>query len=164
MNRKLMSIHGLLDEMLNDQLRRICLEAADGLELSDRFFRIPLHVSLKRSFYVEDEVKVRNDIEGYLKDKKIYCGSMELFKVKDRLWLKISECPELYAVHEQLDEMLKEKYGIVIDEFDRRYLPHISLFSNCSDRLDIIYERLMPKITDRSFIIDSYYVGTDRKG
>ena len=162
MKKELMSVHGLLDDELNEELKEICLKEGRDLGLSDRFFRIPLHVSLKRSFYADDE-QIKDDIEKFLEGKMIHCGGFELFKVRDMLWLKVNDCPELYEIHERLDCMLKDRYDIPIDEFDRRYCPHISLFSGCSqEKLDGIYDRLNGKITGRSFIIDSCYVGTEK--
>lgn len=162
MNRQLMWIHGLIDQKFNEYLKALCLEKALALGLSDRFFKIPLHISLKRSFYIYDFNQIKKDVFNFLDDYSIIeCVNPEPIIINNRLWLKV-ESEELFKIHHDLDEFLLENHSIIIDEFDRNYYPHISLFhSDDVDKLNNIYKLLLDNLSIKSFFIDKVTIGVD---
>ena len=162
MNRQLMWIHGLVDRDFNDYLEKLCLEKALSLGLSDRFFKIPLHISLKRSFYTEDYYAIKDSIISFLDNHSVLeCSNPLPIIINNRLWLKV-ENEKLNNIHNELDRYLYDKHSIDIDEFDRNYYPHISLFHNDDlDKLNVIFEILNNNLKNMSFKIDTVAIGTD---
>ena len=162
MNRQLMWIHGLVDKDFNDYLENLCLEKALSLGLSDRFFKIPLHISLKRSFYTDDYYVIKDSIISFLDNYSIVeCNNPQPIIINNRLWLK-TDSDKLNNIHYELDKYLYENHSIDIDEFDRNYYPHISLFHNDDlDKLNIIYELLSNNLKQKTFLIDAVAIGID---
>ncbi|MBQ6493548.1 MAG: hypothetical protein IJI92_06770 [Erysipelotrichaceae bacterium] len=160
MNRQLMWIYGLLPQEETGIICDICRKQNEDLKLSEHFLDFPLHISLKRSFYTADFENVRDDILK-ITDRTIECGEIYPYKQKDMIWLRITKEDEIRAVHEELDEYLRDRYQIAIDGFDRTYLPHVSLFHNCDElRKEKMYERLTELLPPLKVKIDRYIIGS----
>ena len=158
--KKLMWIQGFLPEGVNRKIIDLCNRNND-LELSDRFLIYPLHISLKRTFIYDDFEKIYETVEEVLKRHKGFeIRDLKPFRVENMLWLTFEYDEELLQIHEDLDRTLSEKHGIAIDEFDLKYLPHISLFHDEDEtKLDMMADRLS-SITDEIFVVNKVAVGS----
>ena len=63
-------------------------------------------------------------------------------------------------LHNKIDELLLNKFEIPIDEFDKNYVPHITLFRDDEKTIDVVYERLKDKLILNNISIDKYALGT----
>ena len=160
MSKQLLSIHGLIEEDLNNKLKTIIIQSND-LDLSNHFLNYYLHASLKRSFYLNDE-NVIEFLKLYFKNiKPINCQLNGLMIQKDMLWLNVIS-DELIDIHNELDNILLNKFNIRIDEYDKNYFPHITLFSNSPlVKLEKIKDKLNNFIFEDNFIIDKINIGKD---
>ena len=158
--KKLMWIQGFLPEELNRTIIDLCNQNND-IELSDRFLIYPLHVSLKRTFVYDDFDKIYETVEEVLERHKGFeISDLRPYRVEDMLWLLFEYDEELIRIHEDLDKTLAEKHKIVIDEYDQKYLPHISLFHDESgEKLDLMAERLNG-IIEGSYVVNRVAVGS----
>lgn len=160
---ELMSLHGIIENDLNEEIQEMCFDMINELELSDHFFRIPLHISLKRSFHTNEFEAVSDDVHKMLSNVHVIrCRGLEPVVVKNRLWLKVNEYDELKLIHQELDRMLLQRHGIPIDEFDRIYCPHISLFNDSSDDKLLSAANMIRKDPDREFLIHRYSIGSNK--
>ena len=142
-------------------IKNICIDNTNDLRLSDRFFRFPLHISLKRTYYVEDYTIVKKEIKKLLDSySDIVIDRLYPYKNKDMLWLRINNENTLIDLHNKLDYLLLDKFNIPIDEFDKNYVPHITLYRDDEDKIDILYERLKDKLILNNISIDKYALGT----
>ena len=142
-------------------IKNICIDNTNDLRLSDRFFRFPLHISLKRTYYVEDYLIVKKEIKKLLDSySDIVIDRLYPYKNKGMLWLRINNENTLIDLHNKLDNLLLDKFNIPIDEFDKNYVPHITLYRDDEDKIDILYERLKDKLILNNISIDKYALGT----
>ena len=150
-----------IDEESREQIVSLCRKHMEGLDLSSRFLDFPLHVSLKRSFYTDAFEKVKRDLCGYMESVPSFeVKGSSLLRTSDMLWIGIFD-ERSKRIHEEIDLLLKERYDIDIDVFDRNYMPHITLFRDeKKDQLDAIYDRLKREWKDRTLRFTSFYIGS----
>ena len=158
--KEMTSVVGIIDENINEEIKEICLKENEDLHLSERFFNFPLHISLKRTFQTDCYDDVKKDLDELL-NKEIYCGKTYLVKNKDMLWLRVDHEKEILKLHNDIDELLLNKYGIEIDTFDKNYVPHITIFhKGLKENLDIMYDRLGDVLNGKEITIRKYMIGT----
>ena len=162
MERKLMWTSAVLPEGVINQVKQICLANNTDLKLSERFFNFPLHISLKRTFYVDDFLEVKKDIKQLLnKEDDLFLEGLYPFINSDMLWFRITNEETIIALHKQLDDMLQSKYSIPIDEFDKNYVPHITLFRDDDlNKIETMYKRIRNHIKFESIKVNKYALGT----
>lgn len=162
MNKQLMWISTLLPKEINNEIADKCLLANKDIGISERFFDFPLHISLKRTFYTDNFVDVKNDLKGLLiENGPLNINGLEVIKNKDMLWLEIVDSKELVEIHRKIDSLLNDKYQIPIDEFDKNYYPHVSLFrSEDMMKLDMMYQKIKNLKFDELMILDTFAMGT----
>lgn len=139
-----MYLNAILPKNTIDTIKKDIFDTNFDLNLSSRFFNYPLHISLKRTFYTEDYELIKQDFIKLLDQyKTISIDKLYPIVSKDMLWLKVENTKPLLDIHLKLDDLLYKKYQIPIDEFDRNYLPHITLFKEENlDKLNTLYERV----------------------
>ena len=153
---------GLIPEDIDQQIKEICLKENEDLQLSERFFKTNLHISMKRTFHCDDFENMKEDLKQLLRnEKQIYCGNTHLFKVKDMLWLTVDKDEKIKQVHKKIDEMLEKRYDVPIDTFDKNYLAHITIFHK-GDPLNLIemHERLLERLPSFPIVISRYAIGS----
>ena len=152
---------GLLDEGSLNRIRDLCVECNEDIGLSGRFIDFPFHVSYKRSFYTDAYESIFPGLKEMIEEEgRISCGTVYLERVKDMIWLRFVKEEELKALHEKIDHFLKEGSGIEVDEFDRNYVPHVTLFRDeDEDKLDRMFKRLEKKICEKDVWIDRSFIG-----
>ena len=159
--KQLMWIHGLLPRETRKKIGGLCLRENEGIGMSERFLAYPPHVSLKRSFYAENSREIEEGLKEMLEGfSKIGCGDLYPFRIADMIWLRFGYEEELRKIHEQIDLFLNERYMIPIDEFDRNYCPHVTLF--CDEdpqKLDAMYGRIGKELCFRDQTIGEVTVG-----
>ena len=164
-DRQLMWIQGLLPEKIRKQITDLCIANNDDLKLSDHFLIYPLHVSFKRSFYTDRFEMIREDmkelLEGY---GPIDCISLFPMKVKDMIWLGFENEEELLKIHERIDDYLLERYQIPVDEFDRNYHPHVTLFrDDDGEKLEEMLNRIRDHFPMEDVRIEEVIIGAKGK-
>lgn len=161
MKKQLMWTSATLKQEDINIIKNICINNTKDLSLSDRFFRFPLHISIKRTYYVEDYLIVKKEIKKLLDSyTDIVIDRLYLYKNKDMLWLRINNENTFIDLHNKLDDLLLDKFNIPIDEFDKNYVPHITLYRDDEDKIDVLYERLKDKLILNDISIDKYALGT----
>ena len=162
MMKELMWIYGVINQNIIDNIKEICHECNKDLCLSERYLNFPLHVSFKRSFYTDNFMNIKEEAISLMKNYgPIHCGSYYLERYKDLLWLRFTDEEKLNDIHDELDEMLLNKYDIPLDEYDQNYAPHVTLFrSPDEDKLDVMHERIKGIIIYEPIIIDKIIIGS----
>ena len=78
------------------------------------------------------------------------------------IWLEFENNNKIIEIHKQIDKLLLDKYNIPIDEFDRIYHPHVTIFRNENiNKLDKMYSRIKDLIIKEDVLIDTYAMGTN---
>ena len=162
MMKELMWIYGVINQEIIDNINEICRECNKDLFLSERYLNFPLHVSFKRSFYTDRFSDIKEEVIRYMKKhSSVNCGPYYLERYKDLLWLRFTDEEKLNDIHNELDELLVNEYGIPLDEYDHNYAPHVTLFRNPDeDKLDMMYERIKDRIIYKPIVIDKIIIGS----
>ena len=119
---------------VEDQLGEV-RRAVDGvfekIEISNVTCQLPLHISLKISFEIENSLfgDVLDDIS------RVY-GACEPFEIKVKgiekhesiEWIRMYSNEKVEALATELNMMLREKYGIPLHEYDLDFVFHTTLF------------------------------------
>ena len=156
-----------LSEALADT-RAACIEYNKALGLSEVAFSLPQHLSLKISFEVPDN-KVNHVIDAVSR----LLSLAPRFEVDGPtpnifgsiLWLRFTENKMLKKLHDTLDRMLKEEFGIPQHEFDLDFKYHSTLFIDGNiSKLQIMYRKLISLTVPKKIVIDKFLVGTSKSG
>ncbi|MCR5095727.1 MAG: 2'-5' RNA ligase family protein [Erysipelotrichaceae bacterium] len=163
--KKLMWIQGFLPEKLNKMITEQCDKNNKELKLSERFLIYPMHISLKRTFVYADFEKTKETIRQVLeRHHKFRCCRMRPYRIEKMLWLLFDYDEELIEIHKDLDETLYAYQQIIIDEYDRRYLPHITLFHDeDTQKLDLMAAKLSQELSAECFTIEKIAIGSKEK-
>jgi len=94
-------------------------------------FTLPLHISLKASFKIDNSI-FNNVIEEIIS----YYLSISQFKIKihklemydNIIWIRMYRSKELDKIHDDLNKILLDKYNIGLHEYDLDYKYHTTLF------------------------------------
>ena len=94
-------------------------------------FTLPFHVSLKITFHVEDNLvpQVTQDIIDLLQSTQPFVIPVLGYELEDTIaWLRMAPCPYLEEIHDKLNQMLLERYGVPLHPYDTDYKFHTTLF------------------------------------
>ena len=130
--------------------------------MPENVFKLPLHISLKKSFYIEDFDSVKDDILKII--NSIGCFRCHIDKIDlhgDMLWLSFINDGDLRYLHEEFDRLLEAKYGIPISGYDRVFQPHISLFTRGTrEQMRVMYDRLKRQEFGEKIEISRFVIGS----
>ena len=159
---ELMWVCAIAPEEFRKTVVQLCLAENKTVGLPESVFKLPLHISMKKSFCTdsvdsvkEDVLKVITDIGGF----SCCVGKIEL--LRNMLWLSLINDGELRRLHEELDRLLERKYGIPISRYDRMFQPHMSLFTRGSpEKLQTMYGRLAKQDFGAEIEISRFVIGS----
>ena len=129
---------------------------------------LPLHVSLKISFEAPDASvgKVIADIKEIYRGTGAfpmsvagieYCGVIT--------WVAIKRSRELDALHDRLNRVLEEKYGVPLHEYDRDYRYHSTLYmDDDAEKVRKVYERIRGASLPETVMAKDFLIGTSESG
>ncbi|MBD5105097.1 MAG: 2'-5' RNA ligase family protein [Ruminococcaceae bacterium] len=110
MERELMWICAIVTEEFWENVTRLCLTENKIIGLPENVFKLPLHISLKKSFYTDafdsakgDILKIMNSIGQFRCHIDRTCLHWGV------LWLSLMNDGHLRYLHEELDCMLQAK-------------------------------------------------------
>ena len=119
-----------VDEQLQSIRNRIA-ELEKELGISNSNLTLPFHISLKMSFAVDRDKasEVINAIEAYYRTLKPFQISVYGIEYHETIaWIRMTENETLDRIHDDLNELLFDRFGIGLHEYDRDYLFHTTLF------------------------------------
>lgn len=144
MSRELMWICAIAPEGFRKTVTQFCLAENKSVGLPENVFKLPLHISLKKSFYTEEFDAVKDDMLKIMNSVgRFHCQIDKVDLHRDMLWLSLVNDGKLRRIHEELDCLLETKYGVPIGRYDRTFQPHISLFTRGThEQMMEMYDRL----------------------
>lgn len=150
-----------LDEQLFE-LRIEVEKASSELNLINYASYLPIHISLRSQFFVNDADynRVIEDIISIYKD--VIPFEVKLKRIENLgflVWIVMEENDQLELIHKNLFEILREKYGILADKIDFEYKFHSTLiYPNDESKTNLCFDKLKDidipeKITGNKFVI-----------
>ena len=144
MARELMWVCAIAPEEFQRRTTQLCLAENKTIGLPENVFDLPLHISLKKSFYTANVDAVKNDVLNMINSTgRFRCGIDKVELHRNMLWLSLVNHGKLRLLHEGLDRLLEAKYNIPVSRYDLFFQPHISLFTRgTQEQMEAMYERL----------------------
>lgn len=156
-----------VDGQLGD-VKKKAKEIDKELAFTNSCFTLPLHISLKMSFAIDDAKfsEIAADIENYY-------SSVESFEIDVRgieneqviVWIRMHECEGLNEIHDALNDLLLKKYGIGLHEYDTDYKFHTTLFMDSDgEKINAAFERVKDTPIPKRLVADRFVIGTSQGG
>jgi len=152
----------IVPEETNQKIVSRCKALNKDIRLPENVFKFPLHISLKKSFHCQNFEALRTDVVRLLQDLgTIQCEVGEAVMHRQMIWLPILQKGDIMQVHQALDQLLLDKYGVPIDRFDTHFQPHISLFtSGDRRRMERMFQLMQREAFTMSMQIQRIVVGS----
>ena len=156
---------------VNEQVRELRENTENYIknhELTSPTLTLPFHISLKISFQISSDIlkEVTYDIRELCKSLKPFTITVKSIEKTDTIiWLTMQDSAYLSAIHNSLDHLLLEKYGVVQHEFDKSFIFHTSiLITNSKGHLNAAFEAIkdinIPNVLNAQKII----IGSSKEG
>lgn len=150
------------------ELKRRKAEIEGKLGITDTVVNLPLHVSLRISSQIADEISPRL-IDAIL-EFYITLDPVELFtdgieREGNIIWLRFKENDEIKSVHHRLCALMKERFAIPLHPFDLEFKYHTTLFLGISeDKLTASYEMVKSVNIPESVTLNRPVIGVSESG
>lgn len=151
----------LPDDFSRD-IRRLCLERNRLIGLDESAFALPQHISLKISFDAGERWEEILDFLTSLlaRERLFYVNLCAVEQAVGILWIPATENPRLRELHENLDSLLEQSFGIPRHPFDRRFFFHSTLFQDPdSEKLRRMLACLAGAVPDTPLKVDTFLLG-----
>ena len=156
---------------VEEQLRETRM-AVDGvfekIDISNVTCQLPLHISLKISFEIENEIfdSVLNDITAiYEAQKPFEIDVKGIEKHENIMWIRMYSNNEIEALATALNMMLKEKYGIPLHEYDLDFIFHTTLFmDDDKEKINTARQLLGDLNLPEALVANTFVIGTSETG
>ncbi len=154
-----------LPEAFEEEVRERCLAHNRELKLDTVAFLLPQHISLKISFETDRPEAVLDAVETLLtQETEFYVNLKEPELEGNILWLPVEENPRLRALHNRLDTLLHERFGVDQHEFDKAFLFHSTLFLDEDKRKLAVMQERLAGWGMRRCRVDAFWLGVSESG
>ena len=156
---------------VEDQLKETRM-AVDGvfekIDISNVTCQLPLHISLKISFEIENELfeSVLNDIISiYEAQKPFEIDVKGIEKHENIMWVRMYSNAEIEALATSLNMMLLEKYGVSLHEYDLDFIFHTTLFmDDDAEKINSAHQLLGDFNLPQTLVANKFVVGKSETG
>ena len=147
-------------------------KAVDGvferIDISNVTCQLPLHISLKISFNIENEVfdSVLNDIiDIYNAQKPFEIKVKGIEKYDNIMWIRMYSNEDLEALATSLNMMLREKYGVPLHEYDLDFIFHTTLFmDDDAEKINAAHNLLGDLKLPQTLTANTFVIGKSETG
>ncbi|MCR5564851.1 MAG: 2'-5' RNA ligase family protein [Gammaproteobacteria bacterium] len=158
-----------VDSQLQD-IKKEGMRIDKELEFTDPNFTLPMHVSLKISFDIDEKMfkKITKDIINYYNSIKPFEIDVKGIEYNETIvWIRMLDNEKIHKIHDDFNELLLKKYNIPLHEYDTDYKFHSTLFMSENKELikkayDLIKdkENLIPK----KLLMNRFLIGYSDEG
>ena len=156
-----------VDGQLSDV--RECAAAVEGrIGAEHSCYTLPMHVSLKMSFPMGEDMAaaVIGDLERYFERQKPFTIHVKGVECEGPIvWIRMERSKELDLLHDKLNAMLLEHYGVALHEYDTDYKFHTTLYMGSDEgRVRSAYESLAALALPKALTASRFVIGTSESG
>ena len=149
---------------IKEKVRKI--EGEKGFENS--VFTLPFHISLKISFPIENDLfdEVKTDIINIFDEFELFCINVHGVELENNIcWIRMERNPSLDGLHDRLNSVMLEKYGIPLHEYDMDYKFHTTLFMDDDiNKVRNAYSELGEVYVPNKLMANKFVIGTSESG
>lgn len=147
------------------ELRERCLAHNKELGLNTAAFSLPQHISLKISFETDRPAAVLDAVEALLEQETEFYVNLKEPTVEGKiLWLPVEEDPRLRTLHDRLDNLLRERFGIEQHPWDRAFVFHSTLFLDEDENKLAAMKERMAGWGMRRCRVNGFWLGVSESG
>ena len=140
----------------------------EKIDISNVTCQLPLHISLKISFEIENELfeSVLNDIISVYEAQKPFNVDVKGIEKHDNImWIRMYSNKEIEALATSLNVMLKEKYNVPLHEYDLDFIFHTTLFMDGDkEKINAAHTLLGNLALPKNLIANTFVIGTSETG
>ena len=134
-----------VDSQLQD-LKTAALRIEEMIGFHSSCLSFPSHISLKMPFFVDmdSEPAVIAAIDEYLQTVTTFDLPIRGFEKYDGIvWLRLEENELLIHIQDGLNDMLEERFGIGLHDYDQDHQFHVTLFmDDDTDKINQAYSQI----------------------
>jgi 2'-5' RNA ligase len=156
---------------VNEQLYHLrdkTVQLSKQLDSVNTALTLPLHISLRISFCVDDAIYdnvVKTIMEIYMKLSSFEMETSGIEKKENIIWLKIKENNQLKYIHQKVVDILYEEYNVEPHKFDREFLFHTTLFTDDNiSKVNEAYKLLYMEEVPLRLVANRLIIGTSKTG
>ena len=154
------------DQLASVKQRTLEIEQRIGFEHSN--FTLPLHVSLKISFKVEDSVsgEVIDAILQYYKGIESFEIEVSGIEIENTIvWIRYHGNETLNRIHDDLNRILLEGYGVPLHVYDLDYKFHTTLFmDDDAEKIAAAHREIREMTLPKRVRVKALLLGTSKSG
>ena len=131
-------------------------------------YTLPFHISLKMSFQVENALfdKILADVESYY--STITPFEIDIKGIENEsviVWVRMCENKRLNKIHDDLNALLLDKYGVGLHEYDTDYKFHTTLFMDGdTSKIDAAFDMVKDTPLPQSITANRFIIGRSASG
>ena len=150
------------------EIKKSAFEIEKKIGFENSNFTLPMHISLKISFPVDDSVAndVIYDIERLYRLVTPFEIGVDRIECYENIsWIRYKENCNLNSIHDKLNAMLFEKYGVGLHEYDCDYKFHTTLFmENNEEKIRSAYEMIKNVYLPKKISVNKLLIGVSESG
>lgn len=150
------------------ELRKAVRETTAALGLDDSIFTLPMHVSLKMSFFVPDARKeaAMDALEAFFGGVSPVTAAVRgIEREQGIVWLHLAPSPALDDLHNRLNALMAERFAVPLHPYDRDFIFHTTLFMGGEeDKLARAFERVKGAPVPRALTLRRFLIGGSETG
>ncbi len=156
-----------VDEQLQSIRNKIAALEKE-LDISNSNLTLPFHISLKMSFAVDRSKsnEVIEAIKAYYRTLKSFLIPVQGIEYHETIsWIRMTENEALNQIHDDLNKMLFDQFGVGLHEYDRDYMFHTTLFMD-DDAGKVLrgYEAIRNESLPDMLIAKQFLIGSSETG
>lgn len=140
----------------------------NSINFANSCFVLPLHISLKAAFQIDKSIfeEIALEISNYFKTIKPFEIAIDKIEMYDNIiWIRMKRCTYLDKVHDELNNILQEKYNIKLHEYDLDYKYHTTLFMDSNkDSIKEAYDLIKGVELPQKINANQFVIGTSETG
>lgn len=140
----------------------------ERIDISNVTCQLPLHISLKISFEIKNEVfdSVLNDIiDIYNAQKPFEIKVKGIEKHENIVWIRMYSNEDLEALATSLNVMLHDKYGVPLHEYDLDFIFHTTLFmDDDAEKINAAHNLLGDLTLPKTLTANTFVIGKSETG
>ena len=156
-----------VDDQLKD-IRQKAHKIEQEIGFKNSCYTLPLHISLKMSFPIDQATtdEVISTIENYYQTLEPFELHVKAIEKEDVIvWIRMKENERLNKIHDDLNDLLLQHYGVGLHEYDCDYKFHTTLFmSSDLQKIDIAYQRIKHIRLPKVLRINRFIIGASSSG
>lgn len=150
------------------EVRRAVDGVFEMIDISNVTCQLPLHISLKISFEIENLLfeNVLSEITDIYSVQKPFDIKVKGIEKHENIeWIRMYSNESLEALATALNMMLKDKYGIPLHEYDLDFIFHTTLFmDDDAEKINAAHALLGDVHLPDTLVADTFVIGTSETG